>query len=70
MAGVKIVRKALTRQTGFGRGQTAVPMPHLKGAHSLSKIKDKRIYKKSVLLEDPSQFNNVGFGQTGMDGED
>lgn len=69
MSGIKGVRKVSIKTSGFGRGPTSVPMPKMKGSHSLNKIKDKRIYKKSVLQQDPSQFTNEGFGTTGMDGE-
>lgn len=31
--------------------------------------KNARIYTKDVLLQDATKFTNVGFGNTGMDGE-
>lgn len=31
--------------------------------------KNTRLYTKDVLRQDASKFTNVGFGDTGMDGE-
>jgi hypothetical protein len=60
----------MAKVSGMGpKKAPTVAMPKLKGITSPKKLKDSRIYKKSVLKEDPSQFNNVGFGMTGMDGE-
>lgn len=70
MAGVKGISKVRTKVGFSSKRSTSVPMPKLKGQTNPKKLKDNRIYKKSVLQQDPSQFTNVGFGNTGMTGED
>jgi hypothetical protein len=70
MAGIKGVNKIRTKVGFTSKRSTSVPMPKLKGNVSPKKLKDNRIYKKSVLQQDPSLFTNEGFGDTGMSGED
>lgn len=52
---------------GFASRRAPVPMP--KRVAGAKRPKDTRLYKKSVL-RDPMEFTNIGFGNTGMTGED
>ncbi|HLL28975.1 MAG TPA: hypothetical protein VKT73_15165 [Xanthobacteraceae bacterium] len=68
MAGIKLTSKISTK----------VPMPKGKGTSSRGFLKlrppkqpslTKRIYTKAVAKQDPSEFGNSGFGDTGLTGE-
>jgi hypothetical protein len=52
------------RKHPSGAGQLPSPMQKPK----LPKVKD-RIYAKSVLKDDPMEFADFSFGQTGLTGE-
>lgn len=54
----------LARKHPIGAGPFPQPLQRPK----LPKIKN-RIYTKSVLQDDPMQFTNSGFGDTGLTGE-